>query len=54
MNLQVLEIIERIKTGKIPYRYEFDVQSGIYFALAIVAVIFIYAFAQAATSRLLS
>lgn len=52
MNPKVLEIIDRLKSGKIPYRYDYDKESGLYFGLAILAVIFIYALAQSLTARL--
>lgn len=52
MNPKVLEIIEKLKSGKIPYRYEVDKMSALYFGLTIMAIIFVYAFAKAFTARL--
>jgi hypothetical protein len=51
MGSEALE--QAIKTGKIPYRYEYDIWSGLYFGLAILFVIFLYAAAQAVTQKLL-
>lgn len=52
MNPKVLEIIEKLRSGKLPYRYDYNKQSGLYFGLAILAVIFVYALAQSITARL--
>ena len=46
------ELLQVIRTGKVPYRYEYDTASALYFAGAIVAVAFVYARAQSITRRL--
>lgn len=46
------ELMQALRTGKIPYRYEYDTASALYFAGAIVAVAFVYALAQAVTRKL--
>lgn len=45
------EVINMISTGKIPYRYEADTASALYFGVAVLVVIFVYAVAQALTRR---
>jgi len=49
MKLQILDIIQN---GKLDYKMEYDVQSGIYFGLMILAIIFVYALFQALTRSL--
>jgi hypothetical protein len=44
---------EAFKTGKVPYRYEFDVMSGVYFGLAIILVIVVHAAAISITQKIL-
>lgn len=46
-------IQEAIKTGKFPYRYEYDVVSGVYFGVAILFVIFVFALSNNVTKKLL-
>lgn len=48
MNEQLLQILQ---TGKIPYRYEYDKASALYFAAAIVAVALVFSLAQGFTRR---
>lgn len=45
------EVINMIGTGKIPYRYEADTASALYFGLAVLVIIFVFAIAQALTRR---
>lgn len=49
MNEQVLQLIQ---TGKIPYRYEADPKTGLYFGLLVLVVVVVFAFAQSITRRL--
>jgi hypothetical protein len=46
-------IQEAIKTGKFPYRYEYDTMSGVYFGAAVLFVIFVFALANNITKNLL-
>lgn len=46
-------IEQAIKTGKFPYRYEYDILSGIYFGVAVMFVIFVFALANNITKNLL-
>ena len=45
------ELLNMIKNGKIPYRYESDTASALYLALAVVGMVFLYAVAQALTRK---
>lgn len=42
---------EAFKTGKIPFRYEYDIWSGIYFGVAILIITFVFTLASAITRR---
>ncbi len=42
---------EALRTGKIPYTYTYDLWSGVYFGLAVLAVVVTYALAQSLTRR---
>lgn len=46
------ELINILRTGTVPYRYEFDAESALYFGLAVLAIIFIFNLVQALTYRL--
>lgn len=47
------EVLNMIKSGKIPYRYEYDTESALYFGLAILVVIFAFAIAQSVTNKII-
>lgn len=49
MNEQVLQMIQ---SGTVPYKYEVDPKTGLYFGLAVLAVIFVFALSQSITRRL--
>ena len=45
------EVLDMIASGKVPYRYEADTESALYFGLTVLVIIFTYAIAQAITRR---
>ena len=45
------ELLQMLSSGKIPYRYEYDKASAMYFAAAIVAVALVFSLAQGFTRR---
>lgn len=47
------EIIDILRTGRVPYRYEYDAASALYFGLAVLAIIFVFNLVQAFTRRLI-
>ena len=47
------ELQQLINTGSIPYHYEMDWISGLYFALAIALVLFSFALLQALATMIL-
>lgn len=51
MNNEALKNL--VETGTIPYRYEYDSKSGLYFGLAILAVIFVYAITFLVTKKII-
>jgi hypothetical protein len=42
---------QALRTGQIPFRYQYDTWSGIYFAVAIVLIIFVFTIAAAITQK---
>jgi hypothetical protein len=42
---------EAFKTGKIPYRYEYDIWSGVYFGIVILIITFVFTLSSAITRR---
>ena len=47
------DILDMISTGTIPYQYAYDTESALYFALAVLLIVFAYAIAEALTRRLI-
>lgn len=47
------DVLNMIKSGKIPYRYEYDTQSAIYFGLAVLTIVFVFTIAQVITRKLI-
>ncbi|MBK8968634.1 MAG: hypothetical protein R3D58_07030 [Saprospiraceae bacterium] len=47
------DVLDMLKTGKVPYRYEYDTASAVYFGLAVLAVILVFTIAQAITRKLI-
>ena len=45
------EVIDMIANGKVPYRYEADTESALYFALVVLLILFAYAIAEGLTRR---
>ena len=45
------EVIDMIASGKVPYRYEADTASALYFGFVILLIVFIYAIAEGLTRR---
>ena len=45
------EVLDMIESGQMTYRYEADTKSALYFALAVLLVVFIYAIAAGLTRR---
>ena len=45
------EVIDMIASGQIPYRYETDTESALYFGLLILLIVFVYAIAEGLTRR---
>ena len=45
------EVIDMIASGKVPYRYEADTKSALYFGLAVLLLVFAYAIAEGLTRR---
>ena len=45
------EVIDMIASGKVPYRYESDTASALYFGLAVLVIVFLYAIAEAVTRK---
>ena len=45
------EIIDMLGSGNIPYRYEADRASALYFGAAVLVIIFAFTVAQAITRR---
>ncbi|MBK9338812.1 MAG: hypothetical protein IPM98_20670 [Lewinellaceae bacterium] len=45
------EVLDMIESGQMTYRYEADTKSALYFALAVLLVVFIYAIADGLTRR---
>jgi hypothetical protein len=48
MNQKVLDMIA---SGQVPYRYETDTESALYFGLAVLVIVFLYAIAEALTRK---
>lgn len=48
------KVVDIIRTGTVPYRYEFDTVSGLAFGGAVLFVIFCFAFFQAVTTKILN
>ena len=44
---------QAIRTGQIPYRYQYDIWSGVYFGTAILVIIFVFTIASALTRKAL-
>jgi hypothetical protein len=42
---------QAFKTGKIPYRYEFDIWSGVYFGFVILIITFVFTLSSAIIRR---
>jgi len=45
------EVLDMIESGQMTYRYEADTKSALYFALAILLIVFLYAIAEGVTRR---
>lgn len=45
------EVLDMIASGKVPYRYEADTASTLYFGLAVLVIVFLYAIAEAVTRK---
>ena len=45
------EVLDMIASGKVPYRYEADKASALYFGFVILLIVFIYAIAEGLTRR---
>lgn len=45
------EVIDMLGAGKIPYRYEADRASALYFGVAVLVIIFVFSIVQAITRR---
>ena len=45
------EVLDMIASGKVPYRYETDTASLVYFGLLILVIVFLYAIAEGLTRR---
>jgi hypothetical protein len=45
------EVLDMIASGQVPYRYEADKASALYFALAVLLIVFAYAIAEGLTRR---
>lgn len=50
----VQTIADILRTGTIPYRYEFDTATAVYFGAAVLFVIFAFAFFQQLSIKLLN
>jgi len=48
MNQEVLDMLAK---GQVPYRYEADTESLVYFGLLILVIVFLYAIAEGLTRR---
>lgn len=45
------DVFDMIASGKVPYRYEADTASALYFGCVILLIVFIYAIAEGLTRR---
>ncbi|MCK6692132.1 MAG: hypothetical protein L6Q97_08520 [Thermoanaerobaculia bacterium] len=45
------EVLDMIASGQVPYRYEADTASALYFGLLILLIVFAYAIAEGLTRR---
>ncbi|MBL7798016.1 MAG: hypothetical protein JNJ90_16105 [Saprospiraceae bacterium] len=45
------DVLDMIAGGKLPYRYEADTKSALYFGLLILVIVFLYAIAEGLTRR---
>ncbi len=45
------DILDMISSGAIPYRYTYDTESALYFALAVLLLVFVYAVAEGLTRK---
>ena len=45
------EVLDMIASGQVPYRYEADTASALYFGLAVLVIVFAYAIAQSLANR---
>ncbi len=50
---ELKKLADIIRSGTVPYRYEFDATSGLAFAGTVLFVTFCFAFFQALTTKLL-
>ena len=45
------EVLDMIASGKVPYRYEADTESALYFALIVLLIVFAYAIVEGLTRK---
>ena len=45
------DVLDMIASGQVPYRYEADTESALYFALVVLLVVFAYAIAEGLTRK---
>ncbi|MCB0534430.1 MAG: hypothetical protein KDD14_19675 [Saprospiraceae bacterium] len=45
------DVLEMLKSGRIPYRFTYDTASALYFGLTVLVLVFLYAAAQAVARR---
>ena len=45
------EVLDMIASGQVPYRYETDTETALYFGLLILVIVFAYAIAEGLTRR---
>ena len=45
------DVLDMIASGQVPYRYEADTKSALYFGLAVLLIVFAYAIAEGLSRR---
>ena len=47
------EVLDMIASGQVPYRYEADTESALYFGLTVLLIVLVYAIAEGLTRKLI-